>query len=90
MEARSEYLTRIFDPVTETGRRDTPKGMAHWAGTGPPGTTCRFCARFEANKRGHRGYCTKYRELMPKVKRLVKFDRDTPSCRYYEYKQDAD
>lgn len=87
MDARSEHLTHIFDPVTEIGWRDTPKGMAYWAGTGPPGTTCRFCAFFEANKRGTRGYCGKYTELMPQVKKAVKFERDTKSCHYYELKE---
>ena len=31
------------DPALGALERLTPDGMAHWSGTGPPGTTCRQC-----------------------------------------------
>jgi hypothetical protein len=83
-------LTHIFDPVVEIGWQSTPRGMAHWAGTGPPGATCQFCTHFQADKRGRHGYCQKYRELMcGRVKKPVKFARDTKACHYYGYKQET-
>jgi hypothetical protein len=86
METRSIGLTAMFDPVTEGRWRNTPAGMAHWAGTGPPDTTCRSCIHFQADARGPRGFCERYRELMPHVKSKKKFDRHTQACRYYEPK----
>ncbi len=44
------HLTSIFDPEVERGRRETPPGMAHWAGSGPPETKCVDCRHLDLAK----------------------------------------
>ena len=58
----------------------TVPGMAHWAGTGPLGTTCAGC-------RFYRGWCQKFRRMI-REKRQSKFQLPptTPSCKYFEPK----
>ena len=41
-----DQQTKMFDDETERGLRITPRGMAHWSGTGPEGKTCRECAHY--------------------------------------------
>ena len=67
----------------------TWSGMAHFAGTGPKGTTCRECQHWAFD-----GYlsttgslkttiCEKYTRMMNgRVGQRV--PHDAPSCRYYE------
>jgi hypothetical protein len=72
--------------------RKTPAGMAHWAGTGPAGTTCAACAYFGyeeplRNGRGEivgsekRDGCLKFFELMGRHGKAM--PPKTPSCRHY-------
>lgn len=61
----------------------TVPGMAHWAGTGPPGTTCATC-------RFHFGWCKKFRSMMTPTgqrrEKLIRVPDNIPSCKYYEQK----
>lgn len=92
--------TRMFDKATEDGLRKTPPGMAHWAGSGPEGKTCRECLRYSdegryaANAKKHPagglkpGRCLKFQE-MRKAQREKnikgdKFPHTTPACKYFE------
>lgn len=74
----------------------TPAGMAHWAGTGPLGTTCRECRYWAATGKwtteaGPAGggnplpsRCRRYKQLgMVKVSGPP-LPHDTPSCKHFE------
>jgi hypothetical protein len=73
----------------------TPAGMAHWAGSGPPGTTCRECCSWASvgkwREEGPGGSgeplpsrCRKYKALgMTKVFGPA-IPHDTPSCKHFE------
>ena len=39
----SKHLTKAHAPDMQAKIDCTPAGMAHWAGTGPAGETCRRC-----------------------------------------------
>lgn len=68
----------VIDKAFEATRRSTAPGMAHFAGTGPNGRTCREClswtgcggeSGYYAKKGRHGGAlkpraCDKYREMM--------------------------
>ena len=70
-----DQQTKMFDEVSERGMRATPPGMAHWAGGGPQGKTCRECkfytdeGRYTANSKKHAsgqlkpGSCKKHRAI---------------------------
>ncbi len=62
--------TELFDPISERGHRDTPKGMAHWAGTGPKGETCRTCRRFRTDGYFAASNSQKANQLKPGICRL--------------------
>jgi hypothetical protein len=57
--------------------------MAHWAGTGPPGTTCSSCGFYH-------GWCKKFRSMMlANLKKRwspIPVPGHIPSCKYYEQK----
>lgn len=92
----NQHLT-IVDPKTETARRRTWPGMAHWAATGPAGKTCRECI-FWTDCGGQAGYyarrgmsggglkprsCKKHQELMRgEVGNRV--PHHVESCKYFE------
>jgi len=89
------HLT-VIDKQIEEMRSKTALGMAHWAGTGPVGTTCRECHfyKFEGykSKRGgfsggvlKLGICNKYLSMMRSAGSKVPFE--TPSCKYFELNQ---
>lgn len=63
----------------EQKHNHTVAGMAHWAGTGPPGTTCATCAFYF-------GWCRKFREMMKTggQRTQLKIPDNIPSCKYYE------
>jgi len=83
-----EHLTGGDDKLAKQVRR-THAGMAHWAGTGPRGKTCRECKFWEFD-----GYlvstaqlksttCGKYAAMMgghdgPRV------PHHAPSCKYFQ------
>lgn len=80
-------------PLTELDQqfqamvKETPSGMAYWAGTGPSGRTCRECEKFKAD-----GYnaasllktakCAKYTELS--LREGMKIPHDSKACKYFE------
>lgn len=92
-----EHLTKPNRELYEQMRR-TPNGMAHWAGTGPAGKTCRECRFFE---HGWRYYaqgkfhdtelkpapCAKYRAMM-NGKRGGEIPNTTAACRHFEMEPD--
>jgi hypothetical protein len=68
--------------------RNTPPGMAYWAGTGPHGQTCKSCAHFgeipSETRTGlvHRDRCALYQKqsdghVGPKL------PPNTPACKYF-------
>jgi len=91
---RDERLTKPDLKLAEQ-MRNTPHGMAHWAGTGPEGRTCRECAFFEHGKRyysataGFKGgelmpaRCGKYRAMM-NGRQGGAIPNITPACRHFE------
>jgi hypothetical protein len=86
------HLTSV-NPGHDAMVAKTPPGMAHWAGTGPAGTTCRECVHYQfsgyKSKRGgitggtlKLGICNKYLSMMKSNGAKVPFE--TPSCKYFE------
>ncbi len=73
-------LTAMFEEVAERGRRETPRGMAHWARSGPPLKKCRDCVFF-SDKKGKKGTCNKFAQMMHK--NGPKFAGHVPSCKYF-------
>ena len=64
----------------------THRGMAHWAGTGPDGTTCGNCVNFKAQaKHLADGKCEK---VLPGARETRSskdiFPASTASCRHFE------
>ena len=45
-EGQMSKFTHIYENVTPDQINRTHPGMAHWAGTGPEGKTCRECADY--------------------------------------------
>jgi hypothetical protein len=74
----------------------TPPGMAHWAGTGPRGTTCRECRHWmttgkwqmEAGPAGGGdplpSRCRRYRSLGMHRRFGPPLPHDTPSCQHFD------
>jgi len=72
----------------------TPPGMAHWAGTGPTGATCRECSFWvrqgnPRHKRDEAGLlqprrCKKYTALNHGEQMLTGVPASTPACRYFQ------
>lgn len=87
------HLTEMFDGGFSQQLRKTPPGMAHLAGTGPSGETCRTCRFFEAGKYyatggKHRGQlrpapCAKYRQLSNGVKGAA-VPHSARACKHFE------
>lgn len=85
----------ILDADLEKKRNATYPGMAHFAGTGPAGKTCRECifwtgcgerVRYYAKGGVHGGVirpqaCAKYKELMREVGPAVPFT--ALACKYF-------
>jgi hypothetical protein len=94
--AEQSHLTNP-NPDLEQLRRRTVPGMAHFAGTGPKGKTCRECsewtgcgkeAGYYAPKGAHGGLikprsCDKYRELM-RGDIGEPIPPDTMACKYFD------
>lgn len=93
--AEQSHLT-VLDPAFEAKRNRTYPGMAHFAGTGPAGSSCRLClfwtgCGFEdgwyAKKGKHGGKlkprsCAKHRELMQgDIGPAIPYD--AAACKYF-------
>ena len=78
------HLTSIFDPEVERGRRETPPGMAHWAGSGPVGAKCTDCRHLDLAKDSkiEKARCLKYALLMRRLGK--KFSKRTAACKYFD------
>ena len=89
--AKSRLVPRRLTP----GGIITPPGMAHWAGSGPPGTSCRECTHWIATGKwtgegpGGSGEpfdarCRKYKLLGMLKKFGPPLPHQTPSCKHFE------
>lgn len=72
-----DYMTKI---AGVPGKRDVKSGMAYFAHTGPPGSTCGKCA-FYGTKEFERK-CTKYREMVHDWGANLK--KTQAACKYFE------
>lgn len=90
-------LTKTYSDELESGKRDTPPGMAYFVGTGPKDCQCRTCIYFgyegyyaASNKRyANRlmpAHCRKYTSLV--MKPGPKIRSSLLSCKYYEKSED--
>lgn len=81
------------NPQLAEWQRKTPNGMAHWAGTGPEGKTCRECEHWQHEKRYYakRGLqrgtlkparCRKYKTMM-NGQTGGEIPHDARSCKYF-------
>jgi hypothetical protein len=87
------HLTSI-DPEFDRLVKQTLPGMAHWAGTGPAGTTCEQCRFFgysvplrngagnTVGTKNHPKSCHRFFELMKQHGKPLM--PSTPSCRHFE------
>ncbi len=94
--AFSDYLTRPEGDDESRRRAMTYVGMAHFAGSGPPGQTCRGCEHWltngwHADKMSHRGalkdsVCDAYVRMKGKAasKSTPKVPHSAWACRYFE------
>lgn len=73
------------NPALERLVANTPPGMAHWAGTGPIGKTCKTCLEYgELGGAGasiKRNRCLKYHQLTRRIGEAI--PPNTPACRHY-------
>lgn len=93
-EALQDHLTPA--PVDDLARASYA-GMAHFAGTGPAGKTCRECAFWAHGPYDYRAKVGKYRGLIEpatcnKYRRITtrtgsKVPDDAMACRYFEQNQ---
>jgi hypothetical protein len=58
----------------------TPSGMAHWSGTGPPGTVCEQCSFYGFHTQ-HPNSC--YRYYLRVSEHGAPFPAETPSCKHF-------
>jgi hypothetical protein len=87
------YLTKGYSDVVEHQIATTRPGMAHFANTGPFGTTCGECVHLGYSKTGrtfradgtvkakHVQACAKFHELTGKHGAVL--PTNTPSCRHF-------
>jgi hypothetical protein len=81
--AKDHMTAAPFDNMA----RETFKGMAHFAGTGPRFTQCRACAFWDHASPDKRGVikparCKKFRSLIGVDG--AKIPGETPSCRHFQ------
>jgi hypothetical protein len=87
--APEEHLT---EPNTELALliKATPAGMAHWAGTGPNGATCRECEHydyFDAKMKRHPNGCVLYYANM-RANCKTPIPARTPACWFFRKRDD--
>lgn len=77
--------------IAEMAAKTVP-GMAHWAGSGPAGKTCRECSEctthgyYSKGRKANGGLlkpvsCDKYKEMMRGA--VVRFGHDREACRFF-------
>lgn len=90
---QTKNLTNPFDKEMSFKIARTPKGMAHWSGTGPRGRACYECLKgFDFKRRSKTSKkspgrlfamrCNKFADLMGKEG--PRFDPATLGCRFFE------
>lgn len=68
-------------PVDQLARRSFP-GMAHFAGTGPDGLTCRQCANWDCKSPDEpKAACKKYKRMTNRPGNQV--PREASACKYF-------
>ena len=72
------YLTAA-DPALQRLIEATPLGMAHWSGTGPPGTVCEQCSFYGYG--AHPNSC--YRIYVRVMEHGSAFPAETRSCKHF-------
>lgn len=87
-----EHGTIPYNEKMAQYQRETVPGMAHWAGSGPDGKTCRECANCLSSgyyaKRGMGGGnlkpigCSKFAALLQT--KPIKFPHEKRACRFFE------
>ena len=78
------HLTQMFAPEVERGWSETSSGMAHWAGSGPTGSTCVDCEHLDLAKdsKAEKAQCRKYKKLAHRPGK--KFPKRSAACKYFE------
>ena len=88
MTGGSPYLTRPNEALERMVDKTVP-GMAHWAGSGPPGATCGKCKFYgtvmDHLERMRLKRCKKFLQLTYNVG-PEPIPARTPSCRHFEAK----
>src|SRR5262245_35084464 len=90
-----DHLTEP-NPELAALQKATPDGMAHWAGTGPAGSTCGGCMYFAGRRQKlekgfgdlQPGRCRKFARMIRAAWRtshapLLAVEPTTPSCRHW-------
>lgn len=81
----SPGLTRPLGDVFEENLVRTHQGMAHFAGTGPVGATCKGCTHFSTPSHAaaaRAATCQKYQRLTGKQGQKIPPSAD--ACKYFE------
>jgi hypothetical protein len=68
------------NPALKRLTQTTPSGMAHWSGTGPPGTVCGQCS-FYGYGMQHPNSC--YRYFVEASEHGAALPAETPSCQHF-------
>ncbi len=90
-----DHLT-VIDPALDSARSRTVPGMAHWAGSGPKGKTCRQCLFWDncgadpgyyAKTGKHHGSikprsCRKYQQMMNNIEGPA-VPHTAAACKYF-------
>lgn len=78
----------IVNPDLEQQVARTIPGMAHWAGSGPAGSSCGQCSYFITVSRGlgSSTRCNKYSQMMNGRVGAKKLPPETAACKYFEQK----
>ena len=87
-------LTSGFTPDLSRCIQQSVPGMAHFAGTGPAGATCKTCAHLGYERltpsllAKHFGGCAKFRKLTGRHGPRA-IPPSTPACRYFEQRAEG-
>ena len=86
----SSYLTKP-NPELAALQSKTPHGMAHWAGTGPDGSSCGKCALYGYSYTTGTGKAVNCTTGCARYYRLIRehggsLPENTPGCKYFEPK----
>ncbi len=81
---QNKMLTTAHTPRTQKLVASSYEGMAHWAGTDPGQHKCCTCSSFVKNtEKVRRGHCSKFKAMMPVVRKTLTFPGSALACMYY-------